>query len=377
MRIIFIIPLFLLSLSCTKVFPEPYDPFEDPRNISRNIGCSSTSNAALDPTRDLSYVIWLDMEERADWEFKLFYRERRNGIWSKIDTLFHKTDSVWYDASKIVCDSKGILHLVYTEEGKILYRMRINDEWTEPETLSNPNEIALIPQLCIDKNDNLYLIFEESPKGATFRKREGGVWSEKSYPPQRGDFDMFVEDNGNIHLAMDTDDQITYVFSRDGVNWKDEIILLNDTIYYNLCSTVGVCFGKVYVVWVRSYGGFIRGLYMRVKDTLTGKWSDIERLEIAGGTGRAPYLPKFVKGDDGYLYLGWIERVGANDEVLISRMVNDRVWDKVVNISNTPMHSKFYSFIVKDGIIHIAWWEGIDDSRWKDEWDIFYDEIQY
>ncbi len=112
----FIIFLILILFSCKKLIPsDVYDPLEDPRNISRNKGCSVGSYVEVTPNGDV-HIVWIDEEERLDWHFRLLYKSRIDGKWSDISVLSDTTDERWVTYLGVACDGRGVLHLLYLEE---------------------------------------------------------------------------------------------------------------------------------------------------------------------------------------------------------------------------------------------------------------------
>lgn len=61
-----IIFLVLILVSCKNEIPDVYDPFNDPRNISKNSGWSGYSSVAVDPEGNV-HIVWCDEVKRFPW----------------------------------------------------------------------------------------------------------------------------------------------------------------------------------------------------------------------------------------------------------------------------------------------------------------------
>jgi hypothetical protein len=266
------------------------------------------------------------------------------GAWSAPFALTEKSGAYF---SRIAVDSRGNLHIVYTEnlpnfDCPVCYHVfyvhseDLGATWSEPIDISLEPTGAAKPQLVIDEQDNLHVVWEFGqggglgqlldPKGIMYAASyDGGkIWT----PPQK--FLTTAGHNKNVTLGLAgnqqlvmvwwsiPDDGVYYQTSSDrGRNWAAPRPLPGVVGYW------GVHQGKLddYTMATDSAGHahlVLSGRLNKEQKTLSvlhlswdgARWSQPD--VIATYTGDVPEWPRIAIGNGNQLHVVWFVRNQAD-----------------------------------------------------------------
>lgn len=206
----------------------------------------------------------------------------------------------------IVRDSYGILHCVYQGCGDNyseprIYYIKSEDNgvtWVNDEQLSNNDSARqAYPKLCIDSNDNMYLVWLGVPVGETisnviFRKYTNGSWGDievlTDVLVRMGSVDIAVDGNDVVHLAYsyqtvggDYREQL-YYRTYNG-SWSSESALTSDIEYRWIDIHMAIApDNSIHLVCTRqNYRGWDSIIQYR-KKVSEGSWSTVQNFQING-----------------------------------------------------------------------------------------------
>ena len=201
---------------------------------------------------------------------------------------------------QITVDSQDNLHVVWEEDGegnaKTMYTMKkLNMDWTDPVYITN--EYNLLPQIGIDHSETLHVA------GDGFRlqylQNISGVWMPMENPDTIAILNpnMVVSENGDVFIAAESGDMIELVTrnSESGI-WQREFI--TDSYAYPWVGSVAVDdSGIVYVAWTVKFTDQIK---IRMKYP-NGTWSEIDSIPDMEGD---PWRSQLAVDENG-LYVVW------------------------------------------------------------------------
>ncbi len=217
----------------------------------------------------------------------------------------------------IAVDSKGTVHIVWkddTPENKgILYSFkRKGGRWSKPVNLSNASRASSRPQLKVDENDCLHLVWDWSSREIFYlRKPENGKWSspetiktvEYALSPE-----IDVDPLGRVFIvweAFELMDEWLY-FSMREVNgtWQAPMPISSRTISGITGNAIKVDKnGNVYVAWIQHVRGKGNYVFYIVRD-MNGHWS--EPLPILPSDSSAFFLrPALTSDREGNIHISW------------------------------------------------------------------------
>ncbi len=350
--------MFLSLMSCKKPSP-PEDhtsPPYDPRNISRTKTSSYTPS--LDVRGDRVAVVWKDSIQGNNWD--IMYRERVGDAWGEILNL---SDTPGYsDDPQVAIDVQGNVHVVWEESWHIYYRMKDpSGHWSPPRDLGPGS----LPQIGTDVQGNVYVIWEHM--GLWLREKTGNSWSERvGFAHGWADNPaLSVTPDGHLYAVAEGGHSYTrdiYFYERPpGGEWFPYFNVTQNTSYCWAASVFGLPNGRAYVSWT-EHGMNRIGYRVRNAD---GTWEDVDTLPgIQGGP-----FGSFIFGSGDTLLIVWNEKQ-ENWEVYYRMKIGDQ-WGKIVNVTNTPGES----FLgkppkVRNGVLYVVWSDNSDGF-----FDIFYDEV--
>ena len=235
---------------------------------SEPVNISNTENSSAQPTvagDEFGYVhvVWSEdvdgkpLNGSASRAGKaLIYTRGDGNNWSPpIDIIWTNNRASF---PSLVVDSSGVLHLIWSEQGALYYSKSPNSSatssksWTEKTSITQTDLIDTPPQLLIDKNDTLHLVYAD--------------WGNTGYPYQSTVYYTFLEDQGEFWSSPIP---ISPVFSDEEVSFQPQATIDPE--------------GKLHVVWTqKSYveGGGPVGVYYTHSDPVRKNF--IPPKEITG-----------------------------------------------------------------------------------------------
>ena len=356
--------ILLPLMSCKKPSPpeDQTSPPYDPRNISRTE--THSSGPSLDVRNEFVVVVWSDSIQGNNWD--IMYRERVGDTWGEILNL---SDTPGYsDDPQVAIDVQGNVHVVWEESWHIYYRMKDpSGHWSPPQDLGP----GTLPQIGSDAQGNVYVIWEgiggPPYSGLVGKIKSSAGWSDLQVVSiySSGNPALSVASNGHLYAVAESGPtyiQDIYFYERlPGGEWSPYFNVTQNTSYCWAASVFGLPNGRAYVSWT-EHGMNRIGYRVRNAD---GTWEDMDTLPgIQGG----PWA-SFIFGSGDTLLIVWNEKQ-ENWEVYYRMKIGEQ-WGKIVNVTNTPGES----FLgkppkVRNGVLYVVWSDNSDGS-----FDIFYDEI--
>jgi len=359
-----LISFFLIGIvSCHKALPVPEpQPQYDPRNISRTETFSSSP--VFDIMGNHVVVVWSESDDGPSWDsnFEIMFRERVNGKWRKMQNISNTQGPSL--TPQVDIDIHGNIHVVWSENGEICYRMRnTHGKWGNIQYLGHGS----IPSVGSDREGNVYVIWQNL--GLWYRQKQVGS---PSWTEQQGfahgwadNPSLYVTEGGRLYVVAEgghSSIRDIYLYEKlPGEGWSEYFNVTNNGSYCWSSSVYGTDEGKVYVSWT-EYGINKVGFRIRNED---GTWEDIDTLpDIEGGPWNS-----FVWGNKDTLIIIWEEKID-NWDIYYRTKINNS-FSKRINMTRTSGNS-FMGFFPKiiNGIIYIVWSDSTDGN-----FDIFYDEI--
>lgn len=112
-----------------------------------------------------------------------YIHKPNQGEWSEPVTIPNTDKVPGNTVLNLKFDNHDNLYLTYYLENNIYLSQKVgNSPWTSPERISNPSEQSVFPDIVIDHNNALHLIWMERPGRIVYRSRgANGAWSPQGY----------------------------------------------------------------------------------------------------------------------------------------------------------------------------------------------------
>lgn len=376
-----VIAVLLLLLGCKNATPPDDDDSNnyDPRNITRiDDHIEAQPDIAID-SRGNIHLVYFGASEYNDPTNVYYIHNTMNETWIEPVML---SDSTEHDSKnpQIIIDSQDNVHVIWEggDELRTFYTRKITaDSWSEPKPITttfNP-----LPQLAIDPQDNLHMVGMGINRG-TYRQRQGEQWiPEETLPNTLTNPSLVVSLDGTAHVVFETGSQLIGYLRRtpDGT-WQDwEQVSPADSTYpyngYPWVADVAVYRDTVYVCWTKRYTQQIL-LRRRFPD---GSWSEVESVPAVQSytSGTGPYEGKLAANQQG-LFLAWEEKrePDGEHEIYYTKRFHDGAWLSANSLSQTPTPSLGLGIYLKDKTLHLVWQELLEYSKYGNV-DIYYTSI--
>lgn len=225
-------------------------------NLSNSESQSNTPSMTVDPSGAV-HVVWVEVAD--DGRSFISYARFADGGWSPANEIM--TSPIYQDAESpsIAADSRGYLHLVWRGDINILHSSAYApmagaaQSWSKPRALEYMEEDLRRPQLVIDAQDVLHLVYAiiiGSNSGIYYMQSNdyGATWSDpvsiyKNASPNRMvDYPrLAVGPDGGLHAAWVEFNYpesfpaigIRYAASKaDGESWSEAISLADGPYHF-------------------------------------------------------------------------------------------------------------------------------------------------
>ncbi|MFH1612908.1 MAG: T9SS type A sorting domain-containing protein, partial [bacterium] len=228
---------------------------------------------------------------------------------------------------KIVKDTKGIIHIVFSDGNNIMYtksNANQNTDFIIPIIIVSGDNLQHCA-LAIDSNNNLHLVWDEDEQEIYYKKCINGIWNNNIFnisdtPKDKSRFPSIVVDNNNN----------VQVF------WEDRFRSENQS-----------------------------NIFYRKYNAITENWLVV--TQINNSFNKKSAMVDVDKDSQNNLYVVWGEYNNAGigqDGVNISmRKYNskDEIWEPIIsNLSNTNYWSCEPNIIIDNNdVIHLSWGDAI------------------
>ncbi len=359
--ICYLLPLsFFILTGCPDNNNDKDDKY-DPRNVTRiDNHLEVQPELVVDSERNVHLVYHGGVYDEARDVYYIWKSE--TGEWSEPVNLSNSGNDS--RVPQIAVDSQDNLHVIWEEDGegngRTIYTMKQNDgDWSEPEFITeNGNPL---PQIALDNNDAVHVI----GMGNVYRKLYNGVWSDPEVTPYIHNPALAVSSDGDVHIANDAQPTpIFYYYKVAGGVWSD-LIEVNIADDYSWLPDIAVDEDEtVYISWTERYTKQIK-IRMRYPD---GSWSAIDSIPDMEG---APWHQKLAVDEAG-LHLVWIAHTEEWDyDVYYQHRTHEGVWQERQQISNTTTESLGPGIYIDNDQLYIAWHEKFEPSQNSNR-DIYY-----
>lgn len=214
------------------LWPEPVNVYRNPHSFAHQPQIVVDGN-------NTRHIIWLEDPDMNLWPDDLYYSFSHTGKnWSDPIGLSSTGEVPLYP--QIALDSNDTIHIIWTEiipnktescSRQVTYRFGREASWSDPEVLfENASVIKTYPALTIDPHDQMHLVWIETAVDSVEHSREI-KYSRKSAYPTRVD-----SDETWIHRTVDQPIAVT--------NYPNPF---NDT------TTFHITLGCKCLVWLRIY----------------------------------------------------------------------------------------------------------------------------
>jgi hypothetical protein len=181
-----------------------------PVNLSNSETVSSTPSIAVDPAGGV-HVVW--SEETEDERAFIRYATLQDGAWSAANEIVSSPYYQVADYPSLAADSQGYLHLVWRGDATLYYSRAYAPlagsalNWSRPQALEDVQDFIGAPDLVVDGQDRLYLIYPINLGGRSgiyaMQSTDGGrTWSDPAVVYRNSRSNRMVDD---VHLAVDAD----------------------------------------------------------------------------------------------------------------------------------------------------------------------------
>lgn len=179
-----------------------------PVNLSQSETNSGSPSVAVDPSGGV-HVVW--SEETEDGRAFISYSSQQDGDWSAANEIVASPYYEIADYPSLAADSQGTLHLVWRGDATLYYSRAyaplagLAQSWSRPLALEEVQDYIGAPDLVVDSQDRLYLIYPiilGARSGIySLQSSDGGrTWSDPTVVYRNSRSNRMVDD---AHLAVD------------------------------------------------------------------------------------------------------------------------------------------------------------------------------
>ena len=213
------------------------------------------------------------------------------------------TTDLGTDRTALAVDSRGRLHLVWTEldvdAGQVFHASFASGAWTTPEQLSHSPGYAGFPSIAVDAQDRVHVAwygFDGAFYQIYYRRLEGGAWtSERALTNEAVDATnpaIALGPQGEVHIAwfrLNRNGTLTEVaYLRLEGDTLAEILTISEAVDSVDPSIAADASGRVHVAWGALEGGNL--IVVHRERAPAGPWSPIETVSPPGPGAEHPSL---------------------------------------------------------------------------------------
>ena len=324
--------------------------FVAPYNVSNSPGTSATPMVVADSNGDL-HAVWYQNDTSLPGE--ILYARRLGSIWQPPENLSNSPDMA--ENPQIAVDANGTVHVVWTEdiEGtpEIYYAYKSASTWLTENVSQNPGA-SRDPQLVVQSNGTAHLLWRDTTNTPgvynIYYARRTTAWTT---PVQVSDNATSVEaprlavESGGIAHAVWSAGEVYYAY-RDG-SWDTPVEISTSSGTASL-ARLALNAAEVHVLWIESHVGN-NGLYYA---RYSGSWSSPLNVYSSASTLAEPQV---AMDSSAALHAVWRTGTGTNSEIYYARR-SGGTWSAVENVSNTTDESSAPQLAVDStNAAHVAW----------------------
>lgn len=342
------------------------DDHYDPRNVTRiDDHIEAAPDIAVDSEGKVHLVYHgsVYQDPRDVW----YTSQDADAEWSDPLNLSNSTNHS--RVPQIAIDSEDNIHVIWEEggegNGRTMYLMKgVNSDWTDPVYITE--SYNLLPQIAIDGLDNVHVVGDGVT--VTYRKKVDDHWYSNDSPDTIGvtNPELAISDEGDLFISGEQRIGVIELITRSANTglWDREFI--SDNHDQQWVAAVGVgSDGTVYVSWTVT---FTDQIILRHKSP-NGTWSEIDSIPGMEGD---PWRSHLVV--DGYgLHVVWNAHTDQWDyDIYYQMRSHDGIWSDRKQISLTQYPSLNQGIFLNDNLLHIAWVELLSESLYGNS-DVYYE----
>jgi hypothetical protein len=360
-------------------------------NISNTPGVSRFVRVAADPAGNL-HVVWSENVDTAPgaWGNAIYYVQQVDGRWSQpIDIVFQGQGTA--HLPDIAADSRGYLHLVWTDNVH-LYHMRAQwdqavsaNTWSRPKMISLPQAESVYWSDVLVDGDTIHVAWSGAPQGELWdiyytRSTDGGeTWAKPVNVTEMPDVmetrpRLAVSQEGVVYLAWGQNQADDYVlgpimfsWSNNGREWMNPQVGSPFDGWTDIAMFTLDQVGRLHQTWQQGVSGVMfvlddvnQGLYHRWSGDGGQTWS--EPTKIAHGWS---YLDVAVDSAS-QLHLVWQEQLPGESKDVCYASWNGLTWSTPLPIARNQGDARPQVVVTEGNKVHVLWASG----------DIFYTTTQ-
>lgn len=301
------------------------------KNLSRSKGeAFGPAIAIFKPGKGKSYIVYHDNSGGTTQSYI---------IDSKKGAKFKKPRNITPGAGgafspRVDVDSTGAVNVVWgdtTDGGKRVMFLRSTDgsaTFSQPRDISRSPAQAFEPEIAIDSNDSINVVWEDSAPGNNVvmfaRSNDGGETFSDPLQVSTGtgfatDVHIAIDKSNRLHVVWieenGNDAQAFYARSIDGGQTFSAPIALNDNPSANAHKPFVTTFNDTVYVAYQTEGGSRRQVFLVKSEDAGASFSGAEQVSRADNSKGRGHSPSMVVDSRGRLHIVWIDSsLVGNDE---------------------------------------------------------------
>jgi uncharacterized repeat protein (TIGR01451 family) len=282
-----------------------------PQNIS-NSAVESWNPALAVDGNELVHVIW---QENPSEHYEIYYAQRTgDGSWTAPRNLSSSTLG-WSDSHVMIIDKNSAVHIAWQESlpdssDDIYYiRRDSNGIWSTPLNITNDELASHYPQLAIDGNGIVHLIWRDDWFDIRYARRESdGTWSTPwtiiAPPYSVSEPRLAVGNDGVVHttwVAYTPDEggiEVHYAWRAADGTWSEPQSIshnpdeFEEAVHLSHLAVDGT--GTVHAIWTTRLHIATEAFVYYARRPSGSDWS--APRNISSGTGKAEYAQLAIEG---------------------------------------------------------------------------------
>jgi len=304
------------------------------KNLSKSKGeAFGPSIAIFKPGKGKAYIVYHDNSKGTTQAY--FIGSKKGAKFKKARNITPGTGGAF--SPRVDVDSTGAINVVWgdtTDGGKKVMFLRSTDDGTtfsEPLDISRSSGQAFEPEIAIDSNDAINVVWEDSATGQNAimfsRSTDGGETFSEPLQVSTGDSlateaHINIDSSNHLHIvwieATEDDSQAFYSQSTDGGETFSAPLNLSDNRSRNVHKAIVTTTGDTVYVAYHSEGGARRQVFLVKSENAGSSFSEPEQVSRADNNKGRAHSPAMVADSTGRLHLVWIDSsiVGNEEGVL-------------------------------------------------------------
>lgn len=221
-------------------------------------------------------------------------------------------------SSSVVIDSKGIIHLVFTDTSRgissVWYTLFSQASWSKPVLISQSLENAIAPAIAVNKNGQLFIAWHQT--GGVEKEFStiyltyisNGTWVTPIKAPINGDFIQLIVDSQSYAYVINMGIYTIW----DGVKWSEPEDIVYPDMGGNFFHWTIDLQDNIHVVWneyeKREESGkdvVYRQIMYRKREP-NGKWGPVMTFGTWGKHGTIEEMhPQIAADQNGVVHVAW------------------------------------------------------------------------